>query len=263
MANDNPNIGRFVWYEHLTNDPKAAIDFYSQIAGWKTQPFEQDEDYTMWVGSQGPLGGVMKLHDEQKKAGTSPFWMAHVQVENVDLTASQAKKLGGNIHKESTEIPTVGRFAVIGDSQGAFISIFTPDEAMTLHDSSKPGEFCWNELMTSDMGAAFNFYSQLFGWTIAQDMDMGPMGTYRVFGIGEKQFGGMMTTPKGAPMPPMWIYYIETPDLDAAIGRATKGGGTVMNGPMDVPGGGRIAQLTDPQGAVIALHQAPKATSPR
>jgi predicted enzyme related to lactoylglutathione lyase len=68
----------------------------------------------------------------------------------------------------------------------------------------------------------------------------------------------MMTTPKGSPMPPMWLYYTETPDIDSAIGRATKNGATVMNGPMDVPGGGRIAQLMDPQGAAFALHQAPK-----
>ena len=65
----------------------------------------------------------------------------------------------------------------------------------------------------------------------------------------------MMTTPKGNPMPPMWLYYTETSDLDAAITRAKKRGATVMNGPMDVPGG-RIVQLTDPQGAAFALHQA-------
>ena len=56
----------------------------------------------------------------------------------------------------------------------------------------------------------------------------------------------------------MWIYYTETSDLDAAIARATKKGAKVMNGPMDVPGGGRIAQFMDPQGAAFALHQAPK-----
>jgi predicted enzyme related to lactoylglutathione lyase len=86
-------------------------------------------------------------------------------------------------------------------------------------------------------------------------MDMGPMGSYRVFELGGRQLGGMMTIPKGAPMPPTWIYYVETSNLDAAIARATKKGATIMNGPMDVPGG-RIAQMMDPQKAVFALHQA-------
>src|SRR4030095_5638040 len=112
--------------------------------------------------------------------------------------------------------------------------------------------------MTSDNNAAFDFYRQLFGWKIVQDMDMGPMGTYRVFGIGDKQLGGIMTIPKDQPTPQLWLYYTETPDLHAALRRATKNGAKVMNGPMDVPGGGRIAQLMDPQGAAFALHQAPR-----
>lgn len=258
MATNSPNKGRFVWYEDLAKDPKAAIDFYSDVVGWKTQPFEGNADYTMWVGSQGPLGGVMKLPDEVAKKGAPPHWMAHVEVENVDATVAQTRKLGGKVHKEPEDIPTVGRFAVIGDPQGAFISVFTPSTPMTLHDPSKSGEFCWNELMTTDSTAAFNFYSQLFGWKILQEMDMGPIGVYRVFGIGDRQMGGIMAVPKGSGLPPMWIYYTETPDLDAALERAKKRGATVMNGPMDVPGGGRIAQLKDPQGAAFALHEAPR-----
>jgi predicted enzyme related to lactoylglutathione lyase len=256
MANSTVNTGRFVWYEDLARDPKAAIDFYTDVVGWKTQPFEGNEDYTMWVGSQGPLGGVMRLPEEAAKEGTQPHWVAHVEAPDVDATVALVKKLGGKILKEPTDIPTVGRFAVVGDPQGAHLSIFTPSTPMTLHDPSKAGEFCWNELLTSDSVAAFNFYSQLFGWKILQEMDMGPMGIYHVFGIGDKQMGGMMTMPKGSPTPPMWIYYTETSDLDAALARAKKRGAKVMNGPMDVPGGGRIAQLTDPQGAAFALHEA-------
>ena len=258
MTNMTVNNGRFVWYEQLAKDPKKAVDFYTNVVGWKTQPFEHGEDYVMWVGEQGPVGGVMKLPEEAAKMGTPPHWMAHVQVENVDATATQVKKLGGKIYKEPADIPSVGRFAIIGDPQGAVLSIFTPSGPMNLHDSSKAGEFCWNELMTSDAPAAFDFYSKIFGWKVVQEMDMGPMGTYRVFGIGDKQLGGMMTIPKGQPTPPMWLYYTEIPDLDAAVSRATKNGAKVMSGPMDVPGGGRIAQLMDPQGAAFALHQAPK-----
>ena len=48
--------GQFVWYEHLTKDAPKAIGFYSDVVGWKTQPFPGGGDYVMWVGSQGPLG---------------------------------------------------------------------------------------------------------------------------------------------------------------------------------------------------------------
>jgi uncharacterized protein len=250
------NRGRFVWYEHLTRDVPAAISFYSEVAGWKTQPFNDDGEYTMWVGGQGPLGGVMKLTAEM--GGAPPHWMAHVQVDDVDATAAAAKQLGGKVHHEPTDIPEVGRFAVLADPQGAVISVFRPvGGEMELHDPAKEGEFCWNELLTSDGVAAFRFYSELFGWRVLEEMDMGPMGKYRVFGLGELRLGGIMALPKGASMPPAWLYYVNTRDLDASVARATRNGGKVMNGPMDIPGGGRIAQLSDAQGAAFALHQGP------
>ena len=248
--------GRFVWYEHMTRDVNAAIAFYGEAVGWKTQPFEGG--YLMWVGSQGPLGGVMKLEGEAEKMGTPPMWMAHVKVDDLDAAVAKVRKLGGKIYKEPTAIPTVGRFSVIADPQGAVLSLFQPEGEMELHDPAKDGEFCWNELVTSDGAAGFKFHSELFGWKVLEEMDMGPMGTYRIFGLGQQRLGGMMTAPKGNPMPPAWIYYVSTSDLDAALARAKRKGGKVINGPMEVPGGGKIAQLTDPQGAVFALHQAPK-----
>lgn len=248
--------GNFVWYDHMTRDVPAAIAFYSEVAGWKTEPF--GPDYVMWVGSQGPMGGVMKLPEDAAKMGTPPQWMAHVQVDDLDAAVAQVQRLGGQVHKPPTPIPTVGRFSVIADPQGAALSLFQPEGPMDLHDPAKDGEVCWNELMTTDGAAGFKFHSELFGWKVLEDLDMGPMGTYRIYGLGDQRLGGMMTIPKGSPMPPMWIYYLSTGDLDAALARATNKGAKVMNGPMEVPGGGKIAQLTDPQGAWFALHQAPK-----
>ena len=253
----NANDGRFVWYEHFTRDPKAAIEFYGDVVGWQTQPFGEGSHYTMWVASQGPLGGVMDLPEDAGKMGAPPHWMAHVQVEDVDATVASAQRLGGKVHHGPEDIPTVGRFAVIADPQGAFLSIFRPSGDMALHDPSKPGEFCWSELVTSDSAAAFSFYTKLFGWQVIEDMDMGEMGTYRIFGLGSLRLGGMMNAPQDAKVPPMWGYYTSVPNLDAAIERATKRGAKVISGPMEVPGGAHIAQLTDPQGAAFALHQAP------
>ena len=124
MASEN--TGRFVWYEHLTRDVPAAITFYSDVVGWRTTPFGDGHgDYVMWVGSQGPLGVVMKLPDELEKMGIPPHWTAHVQVDEVDATLARTRTLGGKVWKEATEIPTVGRFAVIADPQGASVSIFS------------------------------------------------------------------------------------------------------------------------------------------
>ena len=66
---------------------------------------------------------------------------------------------------------------------------------------------------------------------------------------------------KGAPWSSTWLYYIEVADLDAALTRAQARGGKTMNGPMSVPGGARVAQLTDAQGIVFALHENAKPAS--
>ncbi|MEO6774817.1 MAG: VOC family protein [Kofleriaceae bacterium] len=251
------NTGRFAWYELLTTDPRGAIAFYTDVLGWKTEPFAGG-DYTMWVASQGPLGGVTQLPDAAKQMGAPPYWQANVEVENLDAALAKVKELGGKvIHVE--DVPTVGRFAVIADPQGAVIALFTPASAMTAHDTQQHGEFSWHELYTTDHVAAIEFYRQIVGWQKLDEFDMGPMGKYFLWGRDGDQLGGMMTmppgmtTPDGKPLPPSWMYYVTTTDFDAAFERAKARGAKVLNGPMEVPGKQRIVQLLDPQGAAFAL----------
>jgi predicted enzyme related to lactoylglutathione lyase len=252
------NTGRLVWYELLTTDPKAAIAFYTEVVGWKTQAWESG-DYTMWVASQGALGGVTKLPDAAKQMGAPPYWQANIQVANVDETVAKVKQLGGRVYHVET-VPKVGRLAVIADPQGAVIAVYTPEDgAMAPHDLAKPGEFSWHELYTTDHAAAFAFYREIAGWEQLGEFDMGPMGKYLLWGREGKQLGGMMTKPKEMTAPAAWMYYITTDDLDAALARAKAKSARVLNGPMEVPGGQRIVQLMDPQGAAFALVTAPKA----
>jgi predicted enzyme related to lactoylglutathione lyase len=255
------NTGRFFWYELLTSDVPGAISFYTNVVGWKTQRFEAGE-YTMFVSGQGPLGGVGLLPEAAKQMGAQPYWQGNIQVANLDETLAKVKELGGGvIHAE--DIPTVGRIAVIADPQGAVIAVFQPATDTPPHDLSKPGEYSWHELYTSDHEAAFRFYEAIAGWERLGGFDMGPMGTYLLWGRNGKQLGGMMTkppgmkTPDGREVPNAWMYYVVTAELDAALARAKAAGATVLNGPMEVPGGQRIVQLMDPQGAAFALVTPP------
>jgi predicted enzyme related to lactoylglutathione lyase len=62
----------------------------------------------------------------------------------------------------------------------------------------------------------------------------------------------MMNKPAEMPRP-AWIYYFNVDDIDAAIAKTTAGGGQIVNGPMQVPGGSWMAQAIDPQGAMFAM----------
>jgi predicted enzyme related to lactoylglutathione lyase/uncharacterized protein YndB with AHSA1/START domain len=113
------------------------------------------------------------------------------------------------------------------------------------------GEFCWNELLTSDVPAAGKFYSGLFGWK--ETPFQGPV-PYTIFRIGEKGVGGMMQQQQPG-TPPLWLSYMSVADCDGAVDKAVKLGAKVCMPPKDIPTIGRIAVLTDPQGAPFGLHQ--------
>jgi predicted enzyme related to lactoylglutathione lyase len=248
--------GSFIWFDLLTTDPSAAISFYTHVIGWKTQAMA-GSTYTMFLDEAGPLAGTESLPEAAKQMGAPPHWTANVQVADVDATVREAKRLGGRIFAEPADYG-VGRLAVIGDPHGTpTINVFTPKRSVPARDQLKPGEFVWCELVSADHEASFAFYSRLFGWQKSSDFDMGPMGKYLLFNNGGRDLGGMFTKPSEIPAP-FWMYYLQVADLDATLARAQEKGARVLNGPMPVPGGARIVQLADPQGAMISLHEEAK-----
>ena len=111
------------------------------------------------------------------------------------------------------------------------------------------GDFIWYELLTTDPDAAQRFYSDVVGWDFAPSGM--PGGDYRFFSYAGTGIGGMLhITPadceKGAR--PCWLGYIGVDDVDASTASIREAGGTVLIPPTDIPGVGRFAFLTDPQG---------------
>ena len=256
MAEDHR--GKFVWYELVTTDPGAAQEFYGDVIGWKTAPFDDAGiPYTMWMKDEAPVGGVMELPEEARKRGVPPHWMGYVAVPDVDATAARAGKLGGHTIMGPQDIPNVGRFVILADPQGAVISAYkSAQETPATNAEPGPGDFSWNELATTDHEAAFDFYSDLFGWEKQQAMDMpGDAGVYQMYGRDGNMLGGMYNKSGDQPFPPGWLYYITIGDLDKAVKKVTKNGGKIIVEPMEVPGGSRIAVAIDPQGAAFGLHQ--------
>jgi predicted enzyme related to lactoylglutathione lyase len=252
---EQPPSGRFVWYELMTTDPQAAQSFYTDVIGWSTAPFEGAEmPYTMWMNGDVPIGGVMEIPKEARDHDVPPHWLAYVEVEDVDASAKRAGDLGGSIIVEPRDIPDVGRFAILHDPQGATIAIYRRNQERPAKGEPQTGEFSWHELATTDHEAAFDFYSNLFGWNETDAVDMGEMGTYQMYGQGDVPLGGMFNKTAEMPGPPSWLYYTRVNDIDRTVEKVREKGGQVLNGPMEVPGGDMIAQCLDPQGAMFAIH---------
>jgi uncharacterized protein len=245
--------GRFMWHELMTTDTDAAGAFYSKVMPWKAQASGMP-GYTLWFAGKTQAGGMMALPAEA--TGAQPHWLTYIGTPSVDSAVENVQRLGGKVLKSAADIPNVGRFAVVADPQGAAFALYTP-AAGSMDGAgaggAAPGGYSWHELATTDLNGAVSFYTELFGWEKGPGHDMGgDVGIYQLITQNGQQIGGMFKSPN-APMPPSWLTYVHVADIDKAANAVKGGGGRIMNGPHQVPGGSWIVQAMDPQGGTFAI----------
>ena len=246
---------KFVWYELMTTEPAAAGKFYDSVVGWTSQDagMADGQPYTLLLAGETRVAGMMGFPAELAGSGIPPHWSGYVGVDDVDAMAERVHGAGGKVLRPGEDIPGIGRFAVVADPQGASFLLFrgTGEPPAPLKPGT-PGTIGWHELSTTDWSKAFGVYSALFGWTKGEAIDMGPMGTYQLFEIDGVPCGGMMNKTEQQPAP-AWLYYFNVAEIHAAVDRIKAGGGQVVHGPAQVPGGSWIVNAVDPQGAMFAV----------
>jgi predicted enzyme related to lactoylglutathione lyase len=249
--------GDFIWHELRTSDLKAAEDFYTHVIGWqiKNSGNPGGIEYDLFSVGQLNAAGVMQLTPDMLAGGMKPSWAGFVAVDDVDSYAKRAEQAGAKLHCPPQDIPGVGRFAPLADPQGAEFLLFKGnlDYAPPRPAEGTPGIVGWNELSANDGPSAWSFYSRLFGWAEDSTMDMGPMGTYRIFNNGGAPVGAVMTRDPTQSAVPFWRYYFNVEDIDAAAARIQEKKGQIHMGPHEVPGNMWIILGTDPQGATFSL----------
>ena len=243
--------GKFVWFEHVSNDAAKAKAFYSALCGWTVSPMPMGEQaYDIIMNGAEGIGGFRAA-----EPGMHSHWSSYLSVADVDKSFATAKAAGATSLLEPTNFGEVGRAAAIADPTGAAVCLWKgarDDPADT--EKTPLGGWFWNELFTKDAKAAIAFYEKVFGFT-HDAMDMGPQGTYYILkDAGGKMRGGVMQQPSGTPVPSNWMPYIHVADCDASAAKATKlGAKSIMMPPTDIPNVGRFAVIIDPVGAAIAV----------
>lgn len=116
------------------------------------------------------------------------------------------------------------------------------------------GQFCWNELITSDVNKAKSFYGELFNWEFSE-IPMPNGSAYTIAKQGDKDICGIMETPQGLTIPPAWLSYIAVDDIQKEFERAKNSGATVQCEITEIPSVGSLCVLADPTEAVFAFWQ--------
>jgi predicted enzyme related to lactoylglutathione lyase len=242
----------FVWYDLMTNDVAAASKFYADVVGWKIEDSGMPGmAYSILKAGDTMVGGLMAT---PPGAPMPPMWGAYIYSADVDADVKRVEKAGGSLCKPAEDIPSVGRFAAVADPSGSMFYLFKPmgPEGGGSPAGNAPGTIGWRELRAGDGKAAWNFYSDLFGWQKSTAMDMGPMGVYQIFKTtGADDVGAMMT--RAPDMSPGWFFYFNVPALDAAMAAVKAGGGKLTGEAMEVPTKQWVVHAADPQGAAFGL----------
>ena len=251
--------GTPIWFELTTADQDRAQTFYQDVVGWTvaTAPGQELGGYRSASASDGQsVAGVMS---PPPGMDGNPGWTTYFHAGDPDAKADAVKGAGGAVHFGPIDIPGIGRFAVCADPQGVLFSIMRGDspEGSTafkpMAGDAGDGHATWIELATPDPDGALSFYGKLFGWTKQGSMPMGAMGDYVFFGSSESDRPGAIMSSEKSGRDARWSIYFQVADIDAAIAKVTSGGGKVLQGPDEIPGGAFSINVADAEGHHIGF----------
>lgn len=242
--------GTFCWTDLTTPDQDQAKSFYSSLFGWEAEDMPMGEGiyYSMQRSGGRLVAAISPQPEQQRDAGAPPMWNSYISVEDADASLERAQELGANVHAGAFDVFDSGRMGVVQDPQGAFFSVWQAGTHFGAELVNAHGALSWDELYTPDIEASDRFYSALFGWK-TQAME-GMEMPYRVIQTQAGRSNGGITTMEG--VPPAWLVYFGSDDIERSVAQAGELGAETRMGPMDI-GAGKIAVLTDPQGATFAL----------
>jgi len=235
------------WVDIGTHDLSAGVRFYSDLFGWEGQDMGEEAGHYTIVSLAGKqVAAISPAQDPGP-----PRWTTYINVDDIDDVTRKAESAGGTVIVPPMDVMAAGRMAIFADTTGAVIAAWQPGEHLGAGLVNEPGTFTWSELHSSDVAKSKAFYSAVFGW------GWGGSDEYSEAQVSGRTMAGLMGRPADMPaeVPDNWLVYFGSTDVDADAKKATDLGATVIAGPADIPGTGRFAVLTDPQGAAFALFQ--------
>lgn len=255
-----------IWIDLGTHDIDGAVEFYSQLFGWDFHEGSPEfGGYRMIHKDDLPIGGAMTTlmgpegPSEEPQGPTA--WSVYLRTADIDASMAKATAAGAQVIVPAMDIADLGRMAMVLDPAGAAVGLWQSGNFDGIANCARVGTPCWFEVMTMDYDAASNFYKEVFDWDLQTNpaqSQAAPNVRYVTHGTGERTAAGMCEAnsflPEGTPS--FWRIYFGTEDLDAAVAKVGQLGGTVLHAGAQTPFG-RLATVTDPQGAGFQILEIP------
>ncbi|MFI1016489.1 VOC family protein [Streptomyces sp. NPDC020965] len=245
------------WVSLMVHGLDATQAFYGELFGWEFSPGPQQ---------LGPY--VRALLDGKEVAGIGRLpadrdlpiaWTPYLATDDADATAESVRCSGGTVGVGPLDAADAGRMAIVTDPAGAVFGLWQPSAHSGIAVRGTPGTPVWHELLTTGTATVGKFYETVFGFTPEPaDPDAGPDPDHVILRLEDRPvaalrgFGRSLPRDRGT----YWMTFFEVEDPDGVAVRLTELGGRVLKPPQESPQG-RIAVVTDPEGAIFTVVRSP------
>lgn len=242
------------WADLMTSDREASWAFYSEVLGWQIMDSGPEMGHYGMASVEGSMVAGIGTPPDPEQA-PPPAWITYLATDDLDKTCEAITANGGQIAVPPMDIPGTGRMALAADPTGAFFGVWQGQEFIGAQRVNEPGAMVWNQAMSRDPLRAREFYAAVFGYQYTAMEGSADFSTINGDGPGDTIGGiGGMDESFPAEVPAHWDTYFMVGDADATVSTATAAGGAVQVPAFDTPFG-RMAALTDPQGATFWIMQ--------
>jgi predicted enzyme related to lactoylglutathione lyase len=253
--------GKVVWRDLLTNTPGESRRFYGELFGWEFENPGIDigvggEGAYMLVRHNGHLiGGIVDTKSFGERENISQ-WITTMSVSDIDAAVDRVVAAGGNVMTPPQSIGSRGRMAVVADVTGAIFAMVQTNDGDPADREPEYDGWLWDELWTSDVDKATNFYQEVVGFQHTDhDIDDSD-NDYRVLKMNDTPRAGVLPNPFEGERP-VWVNYLRVRDPSAVTARVEGLGGTILVEAQERPIGGEVAFIAGPSGAGVALQTWP------
>jgi predicted enzyme related to lactoylglutathione lyase len=256
-SNTQPSPGKVVWHDLLTTDPEAARRFYTGLFGWTFRDLDLGggQTYVLIEHEGRGIGGLVDAREMARGTGglNVSRWVPVLSVPDMDVAMAAVLAAGGTVFQAPIDIPQRGSMAVIGDPEGAVVTLLEPRAGDPADRPAGPGDWLWNEIWTSDPDATLAFYRSLVpAFTVGRADDAAE--GYPYLSAGGVPRVGVLPKPV-AEIADTWVSYIKVMDPAATAAAAERLGGRVLLPARPNPRGGEVAILNDPSGAGFLVQR--------
>ncbi|MFZ4516425.1 MAG: VOC family protein, partial [Acidimicrobiia bacterium] len=213
--------GQPAWIELDTPDRQSAMVFYGSVFGWTFESIIRNNSVINVCARKDQRDAAAVIPRDH----ATPAWHIAFASDDLDATCARAIELNGAVQWGPIDSDAGGRRAQCQDPQGGIFRIAEVNGHLGFGVTHQPDTYTWCEYDTREVLAAIEFYEQLFDWKTAPAPGTTP---YTLCAIDGSEVAGIMPMPDqlGA-MPPYWLVYFASADVDRTLARVQDHGGSV------------------------------------